>query len=356
MQISYSPKPHNRVDYYPLQNGYADVFLYRNKVEQTDEDSNPIYVAEEVYFQIHQSISKEDIESNFNYMWEDAEQPKTMRTFGLMSTSDESLWDYISVYLSKAKSTVSAMRLKSVSEDESEVSMVYVTAKDSEDKIAELRSLPNGTKDEVRVIENKLIKRIGDKTNVASGTVINYSDMADNGTYYAWNDDGETETGVKGDTLGIDATELTYQLAEPIVTPIQVSGTLLSNPNGTVYVEPVVADAGIYDDGITILHHDLPIDYIEKLSKVNFTTGLETEIDVSKVILSGDKKSFTHPDLVDGDIIFFTYFHNVEGTEGELSVEYYDSRYILKDSVTGKFYKVVPTVANGVLTNGLVEV
>ena len=32
--------------------------------------------------------------------------------------------------------------------------------------------------------------------------------MADNGTYYAWNDEGETETGVKGDTLGIDATEL----------------------------------------------------------------------------------------------------------------------------------------------------
>jgi hypothetical protein len=82
------------------------------------------------------------------------------------------------------------------------------------------RSLPNGTKDEVRLSEGKLIKRIGEKTNVASGAVINYADMADNGTYYAWNDDGETETGVKGDTLGIDATELIYQLAEPVVTKI----------------------------------------------------------------------------------------------------------------------------------------
>lgn len=202
----------------------------------------------------------------------------------------------------------------------------------------------------------ELIKRIGEKTNVASGAVINYADMADNGTYYAWNDDGETETGVKGDTLGIDATELTYQLAEPIITPINVVGTLLSNPSGTVYVEPVVADAGIYDKGISVLHQDLPIKYIEGVSKVDFTTGLETELDAAQCVMAGDKLSFTHPSLVSGDIAFFTYFHDLESTLGETTIEYYDSRHTLKDSVTGRFYKVVPIVSDGVLANQLVEV
>src|SRR5690606_24752393 len=41
---------------------------------------------------------------------------------------------------------------------------------------------------------------------------------------------------------------LTYQLATPIEKPIQVSGALVSYPSGTVYIEPFVADAGIYTD------------------------------------------------------------------------------------------------------------
>ena len=89
--------------------------------------------------------------------------------------------------------------------------------------VGELRSLPNGVADEIRVSGEKAehIKRI--------------------------DDDGVAE------------------LAEPIITPIQVSGTLLSNPSGTVYVEPVVADAGIYGTiGINVLHQDGFIDYMRK--------------------------------------------------------------------------------------------
>lgn len=222
--------------------------------------------------------------------------------------------------------------------------------------VGELRSLPNGTKDEINVTTGKATIRIGHKTDVASGTVINYVDMADGGQYYAWNNDGETETGVKGDTLGIDATTLTYQLAEPEIIPIQVSGSLTSHPNGTVYIEPIVADAGIYGDKLNVLHADLPIKEIEKVSKVDFTTGVETELDVSQCVVSEDKLSFTHPSLVDGDIVFFTYFYDKESTLGETEIEYYDSRHTIKDDVTGKFYKIVPKISDGVLTNELVEV
>lgn len=74
MQLSHKPIPHNKVDYYLLPNGYADVFLHRNEIAQTDEEDNLIYVAEEVYFQIESSVTKEQIEQNFNYMWDDAEK------------------------------------------------------------------------------------------------------------------------------------------------------------------------------------------------------------------------------------------------------------------------------------------
>jgi hypothetical protein len=74
--LSYSSKPHNKVDYFPLPNGFADVFLHKNQMTETDEEGNIQYVAEEVYFQIEQSVSKETIEENFDYMWQDAERDK----------------------------------------------------------------------------------------------------------------------------------------------------------------------------------------------------------------------------------------------------------------------------------------
>ncbi len=238
-------------------------------------------------------------------------------------------------------------------------SLLYITAKDNDNKIVNLNSLNNGIADTIKQNEQgefELWKYIGVKGNVANGTTIDYDDMADGGVFYAWNDDGETETGIKGDTLGIDATTLTYQLAEPIVTPIQVSGTLVSYPSGTVYIEPYVADAGIYTDKVEVLYSDLLIKALEKISKVDFDTGLETELDITEAVIAEDKLSFTHPDLVDGDIVFFTYEYDRESTEGETEIEYYDSRYVIKDSVTGKFYKWHIAVADGVPSIELTEV
>ena len=235
-------------------------------------------------------------------------------------------------------------------------SELYVTAYDENGDVAELRSLPNGVKDEIDVTDRKLIKRIGEKSNIANGMVIDFADMAEGGTYYAWNEDGETETGIKGDTLGIDATTLTYQLATPIEIPIQTSGSLVSYPSGTVYIEPFVADAGIYTDKMSVLHQDLPIKALEKISKVDFETGVETELDPAQAIIAADKLSFTHPDLEAGDIVFFVYEYDRESTVGETEIEYYDSRYTIKDSVTDKFYKWNVTVADGVPSIELVEV
>jgi len=80
MQLSHKGAPHNKVDYFPLPNGFADVFLHRNEAEETDEEGNVQYVAEEVYFQIEQSVTKEQIEENFEYMWNDAEKTVSVPT------------------------------------------------------------------------------------------------------------------------------------------------------------------------------------------------------------------------------------------------------------------------------------
>jgi len=103
---------------------------------------------------------------------------------GLDNASDSELNDMFPYYIDYGtKSTVSAMRLKSVSEDESEVSTAYVVAKDEQGKIAELRSLPNGVKDEVRLSDGKMVKRVSDEIMITGATLTaispQYSDTYD---------------------------------------------------------------------------------------------------------------------------------------------------------------------------------
>src|SRR5699024_10778360 len=101
------------------------------------------------------------------------------------------------------------------------------------------------------------------------------------------------------------------------------------------------------ENGLHVLYSDLPIKIINKIAKIDYTTGTEHGIDTSKAIVSEDKLSFTHEDLTEGDIVFFNYDYDVESTDGETTIEYYDSRYTIKDSVTGKFYKWNIAVADG---------
>lgn len=271
-------------------------------------------------------------------------------------------------------------------------------------EILEARSLPNGTKDEIRVSEGKFIKKIKPYTltqdevdTIVTGNNVQailfkqnsilFSDAVSSVSAYSilnypigaggsWDD----ELNINAAKIGTDrirllfakgtfATKLdaqtwvqanpitlNYQLAEPIEIPVQVSGSIVSYPNGTIYIERILPDAGVYTDKITILHQGAPIKRLDRLSKVDFYTGVETELDVSEAVIAEDKLSFTHPDLSEGDIVFFEYEYDVESTEGETEVEYYDSRYVVKDDVTGKFYKWNVKVSNGTPIIEVVEV
>lgn len=277
----------------------------------------------------------------------------------------------------------------------------YITCKDSESKVGELRSLPNGTKDEIRLSDGKGIFRTKKKLLEVSGitnlvdrdnvTTVDIKKPSDYVSYNKFDDIGYVLDGfnittynnmlvsagnisgagtvlvfrasfIKGATLQqinniLVGKALTYQLVTPIEIPVEVSGTLLSYPSGTVYFEKAVADAGIYNNGISVLHQDLPIKELERIAKIDFMTGVETELDVSQAVIASDRLSFTHPGLTKNNITAFNYFYDKEGTEGEMTVEFYDSRYVFEDTaVPGKFYKVVRTITNGVIVDTPVEV
>ena len=78
MHLSYRNKRHNKIDYFPLPNGNADVFLHKNGKINFDEEGNKSYVAEEVYFTVNQNITKEIIEENFDKFWENKGEVKVM--------------------------------------------------------------------------------------------------------------------------------------------------------------------------------------------------------------------------------------------------------------------------------------
>lgn len=151
--------------------------------------------------------------------------------------------------------------------------------------------------------------------------------------------------------------KIIYQLAVPIVTENVTSGAPLSYPSGSIYLEPALADAGVYSNKMSILLTAFPIQTLESIYKVNSVTGEQTPLNVSTAVIAGDKLSFTHPSLISGDIVFFIYFYAETGCYGSNTFSYYDSRYVIQDSViTAKYYKWKIAIANGVATTVLTEV
>ena len=150
--------------------------------------------------------------------------------------------------------------------------------------------------------------------------------------------------------------KLWYQLADPITTENVTSGIPVSYPSGSIILEPALADAGVYTDKISILQTAFPISSLESIKKINAITGEETPLDVSTAVINADKLSFTHPSLALNDIVFFTYFYPEDGCYGSNTFSYFDSRYVKVDSVTGKYYKIDFSIADGVPAFNLVEV
>ena len=145
-----------------------------------------------------------------------------------------------------------------------------------------------------------------------------------------------------------------YTLATPEIIPISYGGVLNSAENGTVYHEPIITDAGVYDTKMDILLTDYPIATIEEIIK--HENGIDTYLNVASAVVAGDGLSFTHPDLASGDLVLFTYAFEKESPNGNITATFYDSNVVKIDTVTGKAYRINEVVTNGVLTRTLTEV
>lgn len=323
-------------------------------------------------------------------------------------TADQLAIKYPYIKGDSAKSTISAMRLRSKDSQGAVKSTAYITAK-KDNKIVNLRSVSTA-KDEIRVSggkaehikkNNKKVLEVSDISSIVTSTTnVDYVRINKPSDYLGYNvlnagisftlENYTTDTFVGSGVDNVNSInkvsaqvdntrfilvvakgtfsslvdaqsklvgkELTYQLRDEIVTPIQVSGNIVSYPGGTVIIEKVVPDAGIYNNGIATQHTDLPIKSIDILIKYDFTTGMQTVLDSSKSVINPNKLSFTHPDLANGDMVFFDYFYDKESTEGEVEIEYYDSRHTIKDTTNGKFYKWNIKSTNGVPSTVLTEV
>ncbi|NLL63988.1 MAG: hypothetical protein GX241_07170, partial [Ruminococcaceae bacterium] len=131
-------------------------------------------------------------------------------------------------------------------------------------------------------------------------------------------------------------------LDNPVITPISYGGILNSAENGTVYHEPIIADAGVYDTKMDILLTDYPIASIEEIIK--HENGVDTYLNVASAVIASDGLSFTHPDLASGDLVLFTYAFDKESTNGNITATFYDSNVVKIDTVTGKAYKIEDVV------------
>ncbi len=137
-------------------------------------------------------------------------------------------------------------------------------------------------------------------------------------------------------------------LSEPVIEPVWTAGVLLSYPGGRIYAEPVLRAAGVYSDsGIAVADPDYPIDSLERIVKIDFATGLEIPVDESQAEIAADRLCFCHPGLSAGDTVFFTYRHSAAGTQPLISARYNESRYTVRDSVTGGYYRWRVAVAGG---------
>lgn len=264
-------------------------------------------------------------------------------------------------YYTNADETVGSMKIYSVQIEEGsrttpyesyQESTQYVVAKDPvTGEILKLRSLPNGTKDEITVNEGKLIKRISDELvlngseswsqvdNTTYSTDIlrfdinipdvkpshDYSVLSDKFISGAYNDGGTYWNTVENirvhgsqtiihvfinksrlataDVAGFKAwltanpVTVIYQLATPVEIPIDVEGSLECYPGGTIIVEPYIADKFLYNNGI-----DLP----KPVSQIDIIKGIVDDkwVELSNnYTLSEDGKTLTIDGIENGQYV-----------------------------------------------------
>lgn len=140
---------------------------------------------------------------------------------------------------------------------------------------------------------------------------------------------------------------LVYQLVTPIETEIPTSGMLLGHGDGEIKIENVIQNIDVYTTQIDITDINFPIVGLEKVEILK-DDGTTEKLNVADCVINANKLSFTHPTLVAGDIVYFTYFHL--GMFGNSVIVYMDNKFVVQDSVTNEWKKWGIELNNGVFS------
>lgn len=227
----------------------------------------------------------------------------------------------------------------------------------------DLFSLPNGVKDTIEYRNGKyyFVKRVGEYTLQASdiismftdGSTYNVANTGDIlplavsqavevldkntfigkmqekitmtpyvvGTYYTSSQSKFRFLMQVGTTLEQARTQLTgtkiyYQLATPIETEIIASGNMVAIPNGSVYVENAILQASVYNGGITTAYNIKSIDKITRLNADGSTTTFTSGSTITN-------NTFTNTNLVDDDLVLFSYYYaDTDSVYGRSEIKY----------------------------------
>jgi uncharacterized repeat protein (TIGR02543 family) len=145
-------------------------------------------------------------------------------------------------------------------------------------------------------------------------------------------------------------TDIYYQLATPITTEITADGVLNGYENGTVYVENAVKDMAIYNSGFVLTNTNYPISELETIIKIDKITGLQTVYSASNAVVAGDKLSFTHSSLANGDLVYITYKY-LSPLMSNTTITFIDNKQVVLGTGTsaGKYFKITPSVVDGAI-------
>ncbi len=109
----------------------------------------------------------------------------------------------------------------------------------------------------------------------------------------------------------LTGTKIVYQLETPETIQLNTPSLMAYN-NGTIIIEPVVQEVCIYNNGITISNASLPVKSLKKVTKINYGTQGErqlTTIDLSQVtIINGT--NITINGAADGDRYEIEYYYD----------------------------------------------
>jgi len=134
-----------------------------------------------------------------------------------------------------------------------------------------------------------------------------------------------------------------YQLATPITNNLLTSGILQAKPNGTVYFEP-------YYEGShqTNVSSQITLPYEGTIDKL---TGYDENLEPYEVPSTGYTLVGTLLTITGAleNEVFYVELSRTEPLAPEMGVNVINNEQVIEDTSNGKFYKLVPTITNGVL-------